>query len=297
MQSVLTLISPAPGGLTAALVDQAKTLLVASGGTYSSVNWLSQGEAYDIEFSGTVPESFETTLRAQLAEHTIDLAIQPIDGRRKALLLSDMDSTIVTAETLDELADYAGLKEKISEITARAMNGEIKFEDALAERVGMLKGLGADTLASTMKQISYSPGAKTLVRTMSAYGAYTALVSGGFTYFTRRVREAVGFDVDTGIELEISDGKLTGRVTGALVTKDVKRDLLIRLAAERNIDINDTLTVGDGANDLLMLKEAGLGVAYHAKPVVVEGAPFCINYAGLDALLFLQGYRRDQFVD
>jgi phosphoserine phosphatase len=296
MNTVLTLISSRPGELSSSQVEQANQRLLEVNLAVEPTRWLSEGEACDIEFSGPVTPDLEPRLRDVFTNQPIDLAIQSITGRRKKLLLSDMDSTIVTAETLDELAEFAGLKDKISAITARAMNGEIDFKDALAERVAMLKGLSSDTLAATMEQIKFSPGAKTLVRTMSAHGAFTALVSGGFTYFTNRVREAVGFDFDTGITLGIEDNKLTGTVTGKIVTKDVKRELLIRLADEHNINLTDTVTVGDGANDLPMLQTAGLGVAYHAKPVVVASAPYRVDHAGLDALLFMQGYRRDEFV-
>jgi len=296
MPSVLTLISPTIGGLSNDIVDQAANVIHHSGATLNQRDWLSDGEACDLYFSGAKANTIDQALRQSLGGVGVDMAIQQVQGRQKKLLLSDMDSTIVTAETLDELADHAGLKEKISAITARAMNGDIRFRDALAERVVMLRGLSSDTLAATMERITYSPGAETLVRTMSAHGAYTALVSGGFQYFTTRVKAALGFDFDAGNDIEIIDGKLTGNVQGDIVTKDVKREILIRLAKQQDIDITETLSVGDGANDLPMIMEAGTGVAYHAKPTVVASAPFRIDYAGLDALLFMQGYRRDQFV-
>lgn len=296
MNAVLTLIAARQGDLSADSVAEARRRLDERNLDTHNAIWLSDGEACDIVFSGSITTDLEPRIRDLLVDQKIDLAIQPLQGRRKKLLLSDMDSTIVTAETLDELADFAGLKDKISAITARAMNGELDFREALDERVGMLKGLSAETLDDTMRQITYSPGAETLVRTMSANGAYTALVSGGFTYFTSRVREAIGFDFDTGITLGIENGTLTGTVTGEIVTKDVKREILLRLANEQNIDLKDTLTVGDGANDLPMLQTAGLGVAYRAKPVVVASAPYRIDHAGLDALLFMQGYSREEFV-
>ena len=296
MESVLTLIAPTVGDLNNEVVKLAADCLHQSGAHVNESDWLSDGESCDLFFSGVLADSIESRLRDIFTNTRIDMAIQPHEGRRKKLLLADMDSTIVTTETLDELAEYAGLKEQISEITERAMNGEILFRDALKERVGMLKGLGSETMAKTMERITYSPGARTLVRTMSANGAYTALASGGFRYFTGRVKQALGFDFEIGNEIEIADGKFTGEIIGDIVTKAVKRETLITLAEQQRIDISETMTVGDGANDLPMLEHAGTGVAYHAHPIVIAGAPYRIDHAGLDALLFLQGYRRNEFV-
>jgi len=296
MTSVLTLMSPTIGGLTTTLVEQAADQLRQMGATVGDPVWLSESEACDILFSRLETRSCEMALRSTFAGTRLDMALQPVDGRRKKLLLADMDSTIVTSETLDELADYAGLKQQISAITERAMNGEILFRDALTERVAMLKGLDADTLARTMERITYTPGAGTLVRTMSANGAYTALASGGFRYFTGRVRDALGFDFEIGNDIGIEDGRFTGEVQGDIVTKAVKRETLIMLADQQGIDISETMAVGDGANDLPMITTAGTGVAYHAHKVVVDSAPFRIDHAGLEALLFMQGYRRAEFV-
>lgn len=296
MDYVLTLISPTRGGLSVNLVDQALVQLQQFGAIVSNWDYLSEGEACDIPFSNVDPKFTQSSLRGHFSGTALDVVIQPANGRRKKLLIADMDSTIVTSETLDELAEYAGLKDRISDITTRAMDGEILFRDALTERVRMLAGLDAGALDKIMDRISYSTGAKTLVRTMSANGAFTALASGGFRYLTKRVKEAVGFDFEIGTEIEITDGKLTGQILGEIVTKAVKREILISLAADQDIDIGDTLAVGDGANDLPMLIEAGAGVAYHAKPVVVASTPYRIDHAGLDALLFMQGYRREEFV-
>jgi len=297
MKSVLTLIAPTVGDLNTEIVKQATDCLRQSGVDVDGPDWLSDGEACDLVFSSVQADSIEPKLRDIFTNTRLDMTIQPIEGRRKKLLLADMDSTIVTTETLDELADYAGLKEQISEITERAMNGEILFRDALKERVGMLKGLDSETMAKTMERVTYSPGAETLVRTMSANGAYTALASGGFRYFTGRVKQALGFDFEIGNEIEIAEGKFTGEIVGDIVTKAVKHETLISLSEQQGIDISETMTVGDGANDLPMLEHAGTGVAYHAHPIVIAGAPYRIDYAGLDALLFLQGYRRDSFVN
>jgi len=296
MKSVLTLIAPTVGDLNTEIVQQAADCLHQSGASVNEPDWLSDGEACDLIFSGAKPKSVEPTLRDRFSNTRMDMTVQPVEGRRKKLLLADMDSTIVTTETLDELAEYAGLKEQISEITERAMNGEILFRDALKERVSMLKGLDSETMAKTMERVTYSPGAETLVRTMSANGAYTALASGGFRYFTGRVKQALGFDFEIGNEIEIAKGKFTGEIVGDIVTKAVKRQTLIALARQQGIDISETMTVGDGANDLPMLEHAGTGVAYHAHPIVIASAPYRIDHAGLDALLFLQGYKRDEFV-
>jgi phosphoserine phosphatase len=296
MNFVVTLIAPAKGDLTRPIFERAYDQLRAGGGAIDKHDWLSDGEACDLYYSGADAHDIASILRECLSDTKLDMAVQPVAGRRKKLLLADMDSTMVTVETLDELAEYAGLKKEISEITERAMNGEILFRDALTQRMALLTGLDADTMAKTMERINYSPGAKTLVRTMSAGGAYTALASGGFRYFTGRVKQALGFDFEIGNEIEIEDGKFTGNVVGDIVTKAVKRETLIELSAQQGIDLSETLAVGDGANDLPMLEEAGTGVAYHAHAIVIASAPFRIDHAGLDALLFLQGYRRSEFV-
>ncbi len=295
MESVLTLISPIIGGLTDIIVEQAADRLRQSGARVGEADWLSGNEACDIAFSGPPAKSCEAELRIVLTDYQLDLALQPALGRRKKLLLADMDSTIVTSETLDELAEYAGLKDQISAITERAMNGEILFRDALTERVAMLKDLDAETMDKTMQRITYSPGAGTLVRTMSANGAYTALASGGFRYFTGRVKEALGFDFEIGNDIGIEDGKFTGEVVGDIVTKALKRKTLIRLAKQQGVEISETMAVGDGANDLPMVMEAGTGIAYHAHTVLKDNAPFRVDHAGLEALLFFQGYRRADF--
>ena len=207
-----------------------------------------------------------------------------------------MDSTIVAGEMLDELADFAGLKERVAAITARAMNGEIEYQESLRARVALLKGLGADALDKTFARARLNPGAATLVATMRAHGAYTLLVSGGFRFFTARVRALAGFDADVGNEIEVADAKLTGRVVEPILDKEVKRQTLLDTAARLEIALSATLAVGDGANDLPMIREAGLGVAFHPRPAVATEASIAIRYADLTALLFLQGYAIDAFV-
>jgi phosphoserine phosphatase len=235
-------------------------------------------------------------VRAALGDAPIDAIATTTENRRKRLLVADMDSTIVTGETLDELADFAGLKQRIAAITARAMNGELDFKSALRERVAMLRGLSVEALEQTWQRVRLTPGAGELVATMRAHGAYAALVSGGFTFFTSRVAALVGFDMHRANVL-LDDGTvLTGLVAEPILDRDTKLDTLTRLAAERGLPMAATLAVGDGANDLDMLRAAGLGVAFRAKPIVAAAARARVDHAGLRALLFAQGYRREDIV-
>ena len=253
---------------------------------------LSPGEAADIPLT-SAPDM--DLVRGALEGAPIDaIAVRP-RGRRKGLLIADMDSTIVTCETLDELAAFAGLGEKIAAITARAMNGELDFKNALRERVGMLKGLKVDALERTWERVRLTRGAKELVATMRAHGALTALVSGGFTFFTGRVKEQIGFDLHRSNELLHEDGALVGLVGEPILDRTAKLDALRDLAAERGVQLKATLAVGDGANDLDMLREAGLGVAFHAKPIVAAEARARVDHADLRALLFAQGYKAAEF--
>lgn len=251
---------------------------------------LSEGEAYDVEISEVVNLN---DLRSKFTQ--ADVIFQKAQGRKKKLLIADMDSTIVTGETLDDLAEFAGLKEQVGEITTRAMNGEIPFREALRERVMMLKGLSESFLEEAMGLVRLNPGAKELVATMKANGAYCALVSGGFTFFTSRVAADVGFDFNAGNNMEIVDGVLSGKVLDPIVTKDSKLAYLQSLCQEQGLSVDDAVAVGDGANDLPMLLEAGLGIAYHAKPSVVEKARHNIQHTNLRSLLFAQGYGESEF--
>lgn len=256
--------------------------------------WLSPGKAVEVPVAPSVTEA---EVRDCLGSLPVDLALLAKNGRRKRLLVADMDSTIITVECLDELADFAGLKPQIAAITERAMRGELDFKAALRERVGMLAGLADSALARTCdERVRLTSGARTLVRTMKKFGAYAALVSGGFTYFTARVREAAGFDVDLANRLVIEDGKLAGRVEEPILDSNVKLATLQRLAAEQNLGPSDTLAVGDGANDLPMLQAAGLGVAFRAKPKVAAAAQARVEHGDLTALLYFQGYRDEDFV-
>lgn len=296
MRSILTLVGDATAAdLTADLISRAHAALAGIGVAPGEPDWLAEHIACDIAFQGDAPSALEA-VRAALDGAPVDAWAQPAVGRRKRLLVADMDSTIVACETLDELAAFAGLKDKIAAITARTMNGEIDFPTALRERVAMLTGLPEDALCRTLAGIRLNPGARTLVMTMRAHGAFTALVSGGFRWFTRRIAEAAGFDHDEANDLLVEDGRIVGRVREPILDRDAKLALLRRLAAERGIAPHETLAVGDGANDLPMLLAAGLGVAYRAKPVVAGAVPCRIDHADLTALLYLQGYRRDEFV-
>jgi phosphoserine phosphatase len=302
MEHVLTVIAPAAAAtsgsvaLDRAALDAARDAIRSLGAIAGPPRWLKEGEAADIPFDDIAPEAAEAAARHALPGLALDLVAQGQAGRRKQLLVADMDSTIVVGETLDELAAFAGLKERIAAITARAMNGELDFAAALRERVAMLAGLSETALAETHARIAVMPGAATLVATMRAHGAYTALVSGGFRYFTGRVAAALGFDMDQGNELIVKAGVLAGRVAEPILDKDAKLATLRQLAAARGLPLAATLTVGDGANDLPMLQAAGLGVAYRAKPSVAAAARVRIDHADLTALLWAQGYTAEELV-
>lgn len=258
--------------------------------------WLAPGRALDVPCADIDATAGDRALRAALADAPYDFVIQPAAGRRKRLLIADMDSTIVTIETLDELAAFAGLKDEVAAITERSMRGDIDFVQALVERVAMLKGLSAQALEWTAERITLDPGARALVATMRAEGAFTALVSGGFRFFTERVRQTVGFDYDEANILEIEDGRLSGRVVPPIVNRDGKLKALLRLARERGVAVEETLAVGDGANDLAMIQGAGLGVAYHGKPAVAAAARARIDHGDLRTLLYFQGYSESEIV-
>ena len=289
MSHFLTLIAQREAGvLSAAMIGRVRD---AVGGGTADV--LSPGEAIDLEIANA-PDM--AAVRAALEGTAIDAIATVADQRRKALLIADMDSTIVTGETLDELADFAGLKQRIAAITARAMNGELDFKAALRERVGMLRGLPVGALEQTWQRVRLSPGARELVATMRAHGAYAALVSGGFSFFTGRVAALCGFDMHRSNMLLDDGSALTGLVAEPILDRDTKLATLTQLADQRGLPLSATLAVGDGANDLDMLSAAGLGVAFRAKPVVAAAARARVDHADLRALLFAQGYRAGQFV-
>ena len=253
---------------------------------------LAEGIAEDYVLDGAFDaQDLEIAARAQLGDVPIDIVVQPAENRRKKLLIADMDSTIIEQECIDELAEFAGLRAEISAITERAMRGELDFDGALTERVAMLKGLPESTLEEAFEtRISLTPGAKTLVQTMNMRGAYTALVSGGFTFFTERVAAAAGFQVNQANTLILENGALTGAVGAPILGRAAKEEALLRLCKDQTIAPEETLAVGDGANDLSMLGAAGLGVAFRAKPAVAEAADASIRHGDLSALLYLQGF-------
>ncbi len=296
MDHVLTLIAP-PGGLSTAALHSARDALAGIGATTGTPDWLAAGEAADLPFTGLAPDQADAAARAALAGQPVDVIAQGSAGRRKRLLIADMDSTIVTTETLDELAGQAGIKDRIAAITKRAMNGELDFEGALRERVGMLKGLAVEALDRTWAETELMPGARALVATMRGNGARCALVSGGFTFFTGRVAALVGFHEHHSNTLLEADGRLTGHVADPILGRNAKLATLKRLAAEEGIGLDATLAVGDGANDLDMIQAAGLGVAFRAKPVVAAAARARVEHGDLRALLFAQGYRGAEFAE
>lgn len=287
MRHVITLIAAEN---TLASADGAVTLLAAQG-ISAQPQWLEEGTACDLMFDAHDVEMLHPMLQQYCEERHCDYILQPAENRRKKLLISDMDSTMIDQECIDELADVVGLKTKVAAITERAMNGELDFASALRERVALLKGLRETDLQRVLEtRITPMRGARTLVQTMRAHGAHTLLVSGGFTFFTQAVAAMLGFHADHANILEIKDGQLTGQVIEPILGKEAKLASLQQATREHKLLNDDVLAVGDGANDLPMLQAAGLGVAYHAKPVVRAATHAAINHGDLTALLYAQGY-------
>jgi phosphoserine phosphatase len=261
-----------------------------------SVEWLSPGEAVDLFVAGDLPDLRVRASRLA-AGAPVDLAVLPVAGRRKRLFIADMDSTMIGQECIDELADFAGLKARIAGITERAMRGELDFAAALRERVGLLAGLPEDTIDRVIAgRITLTPGGRELVGTMRANGAPTILVSGGFTAFTDRVARMIGFDENRGNTLEIADGRLAGTVAEPILGREAKLAALEDALVRFGLSADEAIAAGDGANDILMVQRAGLGVAYHAKPALASVADMRVDHGDLTALLFAQGYRRAEFV-
>ena len=256
--------------------------------------WLDHGVAAEFEVDG-VPVGLEDA-RDELRDRNFDLAVLPIDDRKKRLLVADMDSTIIEQECIDELAGEAGIGEAVSAITDRAMNGVIDFEDAVRERVGLLAGLPEETLEKVWNErVTFTPGAEALVRTMSEAGARTVLISGGFTEFTRRVADRIGFHEHHANELLCADGKLTGEVGMPILGRDSKRRILSELLERHGLRPEDAIAVGDAANDLAMIQLAGCGVAFRAKPLVAALSDARLDFCDLSGLLYLQGFHRTEF--
>ncbi|MFU8823256.1 phosphoserine phosphatase SerB [Yoonia sp.] len=289
MFTATLLTNPVSRGLDPALVENLRN---AWGG--GDALWLAPDEA--AEFDLPVQPDNAWDVWEDLQQQGVDLVIQTTANRRKKMLLADMDSTMIQQECIDELADEAGVGAHVADITARAMNGELDFEAALIERVGLLRDLPESVIGQVLaSRITYMPGGMALVKTMKAQGAYAALVSGGFTAFTAQVAEALGFDENRANTLLVADGKLTGDVARPILGKAAKVTALEEITARLGITEADVLAVGDGANDLGMLGRAGAGVALHAKPSVQAQCDIRINHGDLTALLYIQGYARAEF--
>ncbi len=301
MQLAVTLVSPDPAVLPAAQ-ERAELALAAAGAVVAEARLLGPG-ALDLAVAMTTVAAPAEALAAlrqaldrALEDLAVDVAAQPAEGRRKRLFVADMDSTIIGCECLDELADFAGVKDAVAAITERAMRGEIGFEGALRERVGMLKGLERGALQRCYdERVRLNPGARTLVQTMRAHGTRCVLVSGGFTVFTEKVAEAAGFHADRANRLTLDGDVLSGLVGEPILGREAKLTALREEAEGLGAPLSATIAIGDGANDLAMIEAAGLGIAYRAKPLVAAQADCRIDHADLTAVLYFQGYAREDF--
>ncbi len=290
---VATVVAPEGSGL----LDLGRVAKLREALPKAEVSVLSPGRAVDFYLPAGLAKAREAILSA-MPDAPLDVIVQPAAARRKKLFLADMDSTMIGQECIDELADAVGLKAHVSAITERAMRGEIAFEPALRERVALLKGLPADVVGQMIaERITLTPGGRALVRTMRKAGAYTALVSGGFTVFTGPISTTIGFDMHRSNTLIIENGQFSGLVADPILGREAKRETLIELRDARGLSATETLAVGDGANDLAMLGEAGLGVAFRAKPIVAEAAHARIDHTDLRTLLYAQGYRDEDIVE
>lgn len=293
MPLIATLVSrPADRILTPSLANMASRAAGAS-----AVRWLAEGIACDLDLPETASSAeIADSLRASLGSEPVDVIVQPAAGRRKKILLADMDSTMIDQECIDELADEIGVKDRVAAITARSMNGEIAFEPALRERVALLQGLETAVVDRIVaNRLTLASGGPTLVRTMRAYGAWTALVSGGFDVFTSRIATQLGFQENRANRLLEHDDRFTGAVAEPILGRAAKAEALMDICARLGLAPSDVIAVGDGANDLDMIRLAGVGVALHAKPTVAAQAKVRIDHGDLTALLYMQGYRQEDF--
>jgi len=292
---VATLIAdPSKTGLSDAAIQRFAQALPG----FVSSRWLDRGVAADLFLEASDLDAAREALRALALGEAIDVVVQPVEGRAKKLLIADMDSTLIGQECIDELAAEAGVGASVAAITERAMRGEIAFEPALRERVALLAGLPESVIARVLAtRIALTPGARTLVQTMRARGGWIAIVSGGFTQFTGVIAARLGANEHRANTLIVDDGLLAGRVGEPILGRQAKLDALLDLMTRRALAQHETLAVGDGANDLAMLAAAGLGVAYRAKPAVAAAAHARVDHGDLTALLFAQGFSREEFVE
>jgi phosphoserine phosphatase len=297
MKYVLTLIAnPKMPVLTAAIAANVAVKLAGEGASLGAVKWLKPGVACDLPLEGIDPAHARLMADEALTGLAVDYAVQEAATRVKKLLIADMDSTMIEVECIDELADFMGLKDKVARITEAAMRGELDFKQALRERVAMLTGMHETVLQQVYdERVTLMPGGRELIGAMNKAGARTILVSGGFTFFTGRVSAELGFQVNRANVLEISGGKLTGKVLDPIVDSATKLTSLQEFSSAAGLDLSQTMAVGDGANDIPMIQAAGLGIAYHAKPKTAAAADVAISYGDLTALLYLQGYGEADF--
>jgi len=300
MNHVVTLLGdPQRALLTSSHVESLRAALLLAGIEPGDPDWLAEGIACDLPFAmaGDLPEALEARLRRALGDAPLDLAVQPQAGRRKSLLVADLESTIIQQEMLDELGELVGKRAEIAEVTERSMRGELNFEAALKQRVALLAGISDAQLIDTAGRMTLMRGAATLVATLREQGVYCALVSGGFTCFAEPIAERLGFHLARANRLQSARGRLTGTVASPILGRDAKRAILLELCEKLQITPAGAAAIGDGANDLAMLQAAGLGVAFRGKPLVRRQAPFRLDHADLTGLLFLQGYRAADLVD
>lgn len=294
--TVATLIAEPRSAAITGDAARAALTAVAPGAEDEEIDWLSEGAACDLPVGDMGADVAERRLRAALGDLAVDIVVQPRAWRRKRLLVADMESTIIVNEMVDELADYLNIRQQIEDITARAMNGDLPFRQALRDRTELLGGLEEEVMIAACGRIRLMPGAETLVRTMAAAGAHTALVTGGYTTYAAWVSERLGFDEFHANWLEIDGGIVTGRVREPILGRRAKREHLEEIARRHLLGRHETMAVGDGANDLDMLAAAGIGVAFRAKPAVRASARAAIDHGDLTALLYMQGFRQSDFV-
>lgn len=296
MQNILTLITaPHNAVLTPRVANAVRDALALARGKVGPADWLEPGIACDIPFDNVAPDEAAKAARIALRATPVDVLVLKPENRRKKALVADMESTIIRNEMLDEIAFLADIGEQVAEITRRAMNGELDFYEAIRERVGLLKGQPASLLDKAAERIKLMPGATALVATLKQNGVHCALVSGGFDYYTQPIAQQLGFDEQQANHLILENDAITG-IREPILGREAKLEALQRVARDKGIAVADCIAVGDGANDLAMLGAAGLGVAFHAKPKVQEAAKFNIRHGDLTALLYAQGYRRDEIV-